>query len=77
MTRFANQIANDFQDGPGTPLSARLSPVATLQVYNLFNHQVLGSVNTTPTAGQFGEVTTDGWPNSSGRWLAVQGRLRF
>jgi Carboxypeptidase regulatory-like domain len=55
----------------------RLNLETTMQVYNLFNHQVLGGVNTTPTSGQFGEVTTDGWPNSSGRWLAVQGRLRF
>ena len=55
----------------------RVNLETTMQVYNLFNHQVLGGVNTTPTSGQFGEVTTDGWPNSSGRWLAVQGRLRF
>lgn len=58
-------------------LVERLNLETTMQVYNLFNHQVLGGVNTTPTSGQFGEVTSDGWPNSSGRWLAVQGRLRF
>lgn len=49
----------------------------TFNAYNLFNHQILGSVDTTPTDPNFGRVFGDGWPNSSGRWLSIQGRLRF
>ena len=55
----------------------RMSLETSLMAYNLFNHQILSSPDTTPTDGQFGQVTSDGWPNSSGRWLSVQGRLRF
>lgn len=55
----------------------RVSLETSLMAYNLFNHQILSSPDTTPTDGQFGQVTSDGWPNSSGRWLSVQGRLRF
>jgi hypothetical protein len=58
-------------------LLERMSLETTLQVYNLFNHQVLSSPDTNPTDAQFGQITGDGWPNSSGRWLSVQGRLRF
>jgi hypothetical protein len=49
----------------------------SILAYNVFNHQVLGSVNTNPTDPNFGRVFSDGWPNSSGRWLSIQGRLRF
>ena len=45
--------------------------------YNVFNHQILSSPNTSPTSSNFGQVTSDGWPNSSGRWLSIQGRFRF
>jgi hypothetical protein len=58
-------------------LIERVSLETTLNAYNLFNHQVLGGVDTTPTDANFGEVTGDGWPSSSGRWLSIQGRLRF
>ena len=58
-------------------LVERVNLETTMAAYNLFNHQVLGPINTSPTAGQFGQVTSDGWPNSSGRWLSIQGRLRF
>jgi hypothetical protein len=54
-----------------------MSLEATFNVYNLMNHQVLGGVNSNPTDPNFGRVFGDGWPNSSGRWLAIQGRLRF
>lgn len=59
------------------PIRERLTLETTFNVYNLFNHQVLGSVNANPTDPNFGRVFGDGWPNSSGRWLAIQGRLRF
>jgi hypothetical protein len=59
------------------PIREWLSLETTFNVYNLFNHQVLGSVDANPTDPNFGRVFGDGWPNSSGRWLAVQGRLRF
>jgi hypothetical protein len=59
------------------PIIERMSLETTFNVYNLFNHQVLGGVNSNPTDPNFGRVTSDGWPNSSGRWLSIQGRLRF
>jgi hypothetical protein len=59
------------------PIRERLSLETTFNVYNLFNHQVLGGADTTPTDPNFGRVFGDGWPSSSGRWLAIQGRLRF
>jgi len=55
----------------------RMSLETTFNAYNLFNHQVLGGVNSNPTDPNFGRVFGDGWPNSSGRWLSIQGRLRF
>jgi hypothetical protein len=58
-------------------LVERVNLETTMAAYNLFNHQVLGPINTSPTSGQFGQVTSDGWPNSSGRWLSIQGRLSF
>jgi Carboxypeptidase regulatory-like domain/TonB dependent receptor len=59
------------------PIYERLSLETTFNTYNLFNHQVLGGVNSNPTDPNFGRVFSDGWPNSSGRWLSIQGRLRF
>jgi hypothetical protein len=59
------------------PLFERMSLETTFNAYNVFNHQVLGGMNTNPTDPNFGRVTGDGWPNSSGRWLSIQGRLRF
>jgi hypothetical protein len=58
-------------------LVERMSLETSIMGYNVFNHQVLGSVDTTPTDPNFGRVFGDGWPNSSGRWLSIQGRLRF
>ena len=55
----------------------RMTLETSVLAYNVFNHQVLGSVNTNPTDPNFGRVFGDGWPNSSGRWLSIQGRLRF
>jgi Carboxypeptidase regulatory-like domain len=59
------------------PIFERMSLETTFNVYNLFNHQVLGAVNANPTDPNFGRIFGDGWPNSSGRWLSIQGRLRF
>jgi hypothetical protein len=59
------------------PLPEKMSLEATFNAYNIFNHQILGTPNTTLTSTNFGQVTGDGWPNSSGRWLSIQGRLRF
>ncbi|RZU35423.1 carboxypeptidase-like regulatory domain-containing protein [Edaphobacter modestus] len=58
-------------------LYERLRLETTFNAYNVFNHQVLGSVNSNPTDPNFGRVFGDGWPSSSGRWLSIQGRLRF
>ena len=55
----------------------RVSLETTFNAYNLFNHQVLSRVNSNPTNPNFGRVFGDGSPNSSGRWLSIQGRLRF
>lgn len=55
----------------------RMTLETSILAYNVFNHQILGGVNTNPTDPNFGRVFSDGWPNSSGRWLSIQGRLRF
>jgi hypothetical protein len=59
------------------PVREGISLETTFDVYNLFNHQVLGGVDANPSDPNFGRVFGDGWPNSSGRWLSIQGRLRF
>ncbi len=59
------------------PIGKRMNLETSMIVYNLFNHDILGSINTSPTSPQFGEVTGDGWPNSSERWISIQGRLQF
>lgn len=64
-------VARDFH------IAGRVNFETTLEVYNLFNHQVLGAPNTSVTNSQFGWVTTDGSPGSVGRWVALQGRFRF
>jgi hypothetical protein len=58
-------------------LVERMSLETTFNAYNVFNHQVMGGPNTNPTDPNFGRVFGDGWPSSSGRWLSIQGRLRF
>lgn len=58
-------------------IAERLNFEATIQVYNLFNHEVLGSANTSVTSNQFGWVTSDGSPGSVGRWVVLQGRFKF
>jgi hypothetical protein len=59
------------------PIWERMNLETQMIVYNLFNHDILGGIQTSPTNSQFGQVTSDGWPNSSERWVSVQGRLRF
>jgi Carboxypeptidase regulatory-like domain len=55
----------------------RMNLETYFMAYNVFNHQVLGGVDTNPTDPNFGRVFGDGWPADSGRWLSIQGRLRF
>lgn len=55
----------------------RMTLESSILAYNVFNHQVLGGVDTNPTDPNFGRIFSDGWPNSSGRWLSIQARLRF
>jgi hypothetical protein len=55
----------------------RVTLETSILAYNVFNHQVLGGVDTNPTDPNFGRMFSDGWPNSSGRWLSIQARLRF
>jgi hypothetical protein len=64
-------VARDFH------IVERLNLETTLEVYNLFNHDVLAPPNTSVTSNQFGWVTSDGSPGSVGRWIAIQGRFRF
>jgi hypothetical protein len=59
------------------PLVERMSLETTFNAFNVFNHHVLGGVDTNPTDPNFGRVFSDGLPNSSGRWLSIHGRLRF
>jgi hypothetical protein len=49
----------------------------TFLVYNVFNHQGFGGPNASPTNGNFGRVTGDGFPQAGSRWLSIQGRLQF
>jgi hypothetical protein len=60
-------------------LSERLHFEARCEAYNLLNRQVLGTPNTTVTATNFGRITADGSSNGAGngRWISIQGRLRF
>ncbi len=50
-----------------------------IEAFNLLNRQVLGNPNLTPSNSEFGQITADGGVNQSGngRWLNIQGRLRF
>jgi hypothetical protein len=59
------------------PIREKMSLETTFNAYNVLDHQILGGANTSVTSTQFGQVTGDGWPSSSGRWLSIQGRLRF
>jgi hypothetical protein len=71
MNGASASVQRDFH------LYERIRLETTFNAYNVFNHQVLGGVNSNPTDPNFGRVFGDGWPNSSGRWLSIQGRLRF
>jgi hypothetical protein len=42
---------------------------------NLFNRNLIGAANTTPTSTQFGQVTAD--QGAFARWIQIQGRLTF
>jgi hypothetical protein len=64
-------VSRDF------PVWERMTLETSIIAYNAFNHQILAAPNTSVTNSNFGRVTGDGWPNSSGRWLSIQGRLRF
>jgi hypothetical protein len=59
------------------PIWEKMSLETSFNAYNVLNHQILGGANTSVTSSNFGQVTGDGWPSSSGRWLSIQGRLRF
>jgi hypothetical protein len=48
-----------------------------IEAYNVFNHQVINGPNTSPTDPNFGRVNGDGWPGSNGRWIMIQGAIRF
>ncbi|WP_263408562.1 hypothetical protein [Terriglobus tenax] len=60
-------------------LKNRLTMETRLAVYDVFNQQLYGAPNTTPTSPQFGQVTTDGYSNGGGltRWLDISGHIRF
>ncbi|WP_446743411.1 carboxypeptidase regulatory-like domain-containing protein [Silvibacterium acidisoli] len=60
-------------------ITERVGFEARIEAYNLLNRQVLGTPNVTPTSATFGQITADGGSNGSGngRWLSIQGRLRF
>jgi Carboxypeptidase regulatory-like domain len=52
---------------------------ARFDVYDLFNHQILGVPNLSPTNSQFGLITSSAGANGAGnaRWLDIQGHIRF
>jgi hypothetical protein len=65
-------VARDFR------IAERLNFEATFQVYNLFNHDELGGMtSTSPTSSQFGQVSSDGSPNTVPRFVEIQGRFQF
>jgi hypothetical protein len=55
----------------------KLSLQTRFEVYNVFNHQVLGGVDSNPTDPNFGRVTGDGFPAPNARWIDIQGYLKF
>ncbi len=66
-------VQRNFQLGERFALEARV------EVFNVLNRQVLGDPNLTPSAAQFGQITSDGGVNQSGngRFMNIQARLRF
>jgi len=60
-------------------LSERFSLETRIEAFNLLNRQVLGNPDLSPSDSEFGQITADGGVNQSGngRWLNIQGRLRF
>jgi len=54
-------------------LAERFNLETSLLVYNVFNHQIYGGAQASPTNSNFGLVTGGG----GSRWLSFQGRLRF
>lgn len=52
---------------------------ARMDVYDLFNHQLLGQPNTSVTNSQFGYVTGSTGANGAGnaRWIDIVGHIRF
>jgi hypothetical protein len=70
------QMGNNSLNGNITRnfhLAERFNLETSLEVFNVFNHQIYGAPTTTTTSSNFGLVTGGG----SSRWLELQGRLRF
>ncbi|MDE1175045.1 MAG: TonB-dependent receptor [Edaphobacter sp.] len=60
-------------------LKNRVSLETRFEAFDVFNQQLYGAPNTTPTSPQFGQVTVDGYSNGGGltRWLDISGHIRF
>ncbi len=57
------------------PIHERAKLELRFECMNLFNRNLIGAANTTPTSTQFGQVTAD--QGAFARWIQIQGRLTF
>lgn len=58
-------------------LGERFNLETRFEIYNLLNHQFNAAPNLTVTNAQFGQTTADAGQGGVGRWVAIQGKLRF
>ncbi len=57
------------------PIHERVKMELRFECMNLFNRNIIGAANTTPTQPQFGQVTSD--QGAFARWIQIQGRITF
>jgi hypothetical protein len=53
----------------------RMKMELRFECMNIFNRNIIGAANTSPTSTQFGQVTSD--QGAFARWIQIQGRLTF
>jgi hypothetical protein len=84
MRVFPTRLSDLRQQGINTwygnivksiPIHERTRFEMRFECMNLFNRNIIGAANTTPTATQFGQVTSD--QGAFARWIQIQGRLNF
>jgi hypothetical protein len=57
------------------PIHERMKLELRFECMNIFNRNIVGGANTSPTSTQFGQVTSD--QGAYARWIQIQGRLTF